>query len=125
MSKILIIEDDNFLLEMLAKTSIAEGLDIEIAVNGEEGLEKIESGKFDLILLDLVLPKMHGFEVLTKLKEDNNPTPVIVLSNLFDQESIDKATALGAKDYIIKAQSIPKDIVQKVKTFLKNSNKEK
>ncbi|MBT3282840.1 response regulator [bacterium] len=118
MPKILIIEDDNFLLEMLAKTSIKEGLDIEIAVNGEDGLEKIGGGKFDLILLDLVLPKMHGLEVLTKLKEENNPTPVIVLSNLFDQESIDKATALGAKDYIIKAQSIPKDIVQKVKTFL-------
>ena len=118
MPKILIIEDDNFLLEMLAKTSIKEGLDVEIAVNGEDGLEKIGGGKFDLILLDLVLPKMHGLEVLTKLKEENNPTPVIVLSNLFDQESIDKATALGAKDYIIKAQSIPKDIVQKVKTFL-------
>ena len=118
MPKILIIEDDNFLLEMLAKTTIKEGLDIEIAVNGEDGLEKIGGGKFDLILLDLVLPKMHGLEVLTKLKEENNPTPVIVLSNLFDQESIDKATALGAKDYIIKAQSIPKDIVQKVKTFL-------
>lgn len=123
MSKILIVEDDNCLLEMLVKISIEEGFSIEIAVDGEAGLEKIGNGSFDLVLLDLVLPKLHGLDLLKKLKEENNTTPIIVLSNLFDQESMDKATALGAKDYIVKAQSTPREIVQKVKNFLSEQNK--
>lgn len=118
MSKILIVEDDNFLLEMLAKASVEEGFNIEIAVDGEAGLEKIKNDSFDLVLLDLVLPKLHGLELLKKLKEENNTTPVIILSNLYDQESVDTATSLGAKDYIIKAQSTPENIIQKIKTFL-------
>jgi DNA-binding response OmpR family regulator len=118
MTKILIVEDDNFLLEMLAKASTEEGFNIEIAVDGMAGLEKIKNDSFDLVLLDLVLPKLHGLELLKKLKAENNTTPVIVLSNLYDQESVDAATTLGAKDYIIKAQTTPENIIKKIKTFL-------
>ena len=123
MAKILIVEDDNFLLEMLSKASSDEGFDIEIAVNGEEGLEKIESGSFDVVLLDLILPKLHGLELLKRLRANNNQTPVIILSNLYDQESIDKAKAFNVKDYIIKAQSTPGEIIEKVKTFLSEKDK--
>ena len=123
MAKILIIEDDNFLLEMLTKTSTQEGLDIKIAVDGEAGLANIKAEKFDLILLDLILPKLPGLELLKQLRDEGDNTPVIVLSNLYDKESIDLAKSLKIKDYIIKAQSTPKEIIEKVKTFLTNNNK--
>ena len=123
MAKILIIEDDNFLLEMLTKTSTQEGLDIKIAVDGEAGLANIKAEKFDLILLDLILPKLPGLELLKQLRDEGDNTPVIVLSNLYDKESIDLAKSLKTKDYIIKAQSTPKEIIEKVKTFLTNNNK--
>jgi len=118
MNKILIVEDDIFLLEMLAKECKQEGFDFESAVDGEDAIDKIETKNFDIILLDLVLPKMHGLELLKKMKEKNNTTPVIVISNLYDQETFDEAMSLGAKDYIIKAQSTPNNIISKVKTFL-------
>jgi DNA-binding response OmpR family regulator len=118
MNKILIVEDDTFLLKMLSKESVQKGFSIEIAVNGEEAYEKIKSGNFDLVLLDLLLPKLHGLDLLRKLKGENNVTPIIVLSNLYDQESINTAMSLGVKEYIIKAQNTPENIIQKVKTFL-------
>lgn len=124
MSKILIVEDDKFLLEMVSKAGIKEGFDIEFAVDGEEGLLKIETEKFDLVLLDLILPKLHGLELLKKLRDENNNIPVIVLSNLYDQESIDSAKSLGVKDYIVKAHSTPSEIINKVKTFLLEKDKE-
>lgn len=124
MAKILIVEDDSFLLEMLAKESKKAGFDINISTDGEDALEKIKSGGFDLVLLDLVLPKLHGFELLEKVKDDENTPPIIVVSNLYDKKSIDKAKSLGAKDYIIKAQSTPENIIKKVETYLANLNKE-
>ncbi|MDP6387924.1 MAG: response regulator [Candidatus Pacebacteria bacterium] len=118
MSKILIVEDDNFLLEMLIKESKKEGFDIEISTDGEDALKKIKSDSFDVVLLDLILPKLHGLDLLEKTKDITNAPPIIVVSNLYDKESIDKATSLGAKDYIIKVQSTPENIIKKVKTFL-------
>lgn len=118
MSKILIIEDDNFLLEMVVKAGKQGGFDIEIATDGEEGFEKTKNGDYDLILLDLILPKMHGLEFLKKLKSENITTPVVVLSNLYDKETLDMANSLGIKEYIIKAQTTPSDIIEKVKIIL-------
>lgn len=118
MSKILIIEDDNFLLEMVVKAGKQGGFDIDIAVNGEEGFTKAKNGDYDLILLDLILPKMHGLELLKKLRSEKITTPIIVLSNLYDKETIDTANSLGIKDYIIKAQSTPSEIIEKVKIIL-------
>lgn len=124
MAKILLVEDDNFLLEMLVKESKKKGFDILISTDGEDALEKIKNEKFDLVLLDLVLPKLHGLELMKKLKDENNTTPIIVLSNLYDKESVEKATSYGAKEYIVKAQSTPEKIIQKVKSFLTETKAE-
>lgn len=122
MSKILIIEDDYFLSSLLVEKFIKLGFDAEAAVDGEEGLNKILKNKYDLVLLDMILPKMDGFKVLEEVR--NHPPlknlPIIVASNLYDKNDIDKAIALGARDYIIKAYNSPENIVDKIRVFLKN-----
>ena len=120
MAKIIIVEDDPFLLSILAEKFKEADFDIETAIDGEDGLNKIKSGNFDLVLLDMVLPKIDGFKILEELRDDNQAkkTSVIVLSNLYDKNSIDKAILLGAKDYIVKAYNTPEEIVFKIKSFL-------
>ncbi len=113
---ILIIEDDEFLRGLISKKLFAEDFKISVAVDGEEAVKKIKEEKPDLILLDLILPVMNGFEVLSKIKKDSstNSIPVIILSNLGEKEDIDKALTLGVVDYLIKAQFTPEEIVEKV-----------
>ena len=120
MAKIIIVEDDPFLLSILAEKFKEADFDIETAIDGEDGLNKIKSSNFDLVLLDMVLPKIDGFKILEELRDGNQAkkTPVIVLSNLYDKNSIDKAILLGAKDYIVKAYNTPEEIVFKIKSFL-------
>lgn len=121
MSKILIIEDDNFLLSLIVEKFIQLGFDAEAAADGEEGLNKILNNKYDLVLLDMILPKMDGFKVLEEVKKNQSlkDLPIIVASNLYDKNDIERATALGAADYIIKAYNSPENIVDRVKSFLK------
>lgn len=120
MSKILIIEDDNFLLSLIVDKFTQLGFEAEAASDGEDGFNKILKNKYDLILLDMILPKMDGFKVLEEVKK--NPSlkglPIIVASNLYDKNDIDKAVSLGAADYIIKAYNSPENIVDRVKAFL-------
>ena len=118
---ILIVEDDKFLRELIAKKLIKEGYDIFEAADGEEGVKKIKDEKPNLILLDLVLPGIDGFEVLSRMKEDPTlaKTPVIILSNLGQKEDIEKGLKLGAIDYLIKAHFTPGEIVEKIKSVLK------
>lgn len=115
--KILIIEDDKFLRELIAQKLIKEEYDISEAADGEEGIKKIEEEKPDLILLDLILPGIDGFEVLSQMK--NNPAltsiPVIILSNLGQKEDVEKGLKLGAVDYLIKAHFTPAEIIDKIK----------
>ena len=118
MVKLIIVEDDPFLLSILAEKLKEVGFDIDTAIDGEDGLNKIKSGSFDLVLLDMILPKIDGFKILEDLRDSKQKTPVIVLSNLYDKNSIDKAVLLGAKDYIVKAYNTPEEIVLKIKSFL-------
>lgn len=120
MAKILIVEDDPFLLSILSEKLKDSGLEIETATDGEEGLEEIKKGGLDLVLLDMVLPKMDGLKVLecAHLDEKLKLTPIIVLSNLYDKSNMDKARAFGARDYIVKAYNTPEEIAVKVKKFL-------
>lgn len=115
--KILIIEDDVFLNELMAKKLLEEGFDVLKAANGEEGLEQARQENPDLILLDLILPGMDGFEILEKLKEDQetSPIPVIILSNLGQREDIERGFDLGADDYLIKAHFTPDEIVERAR----------
>lgn len=119
--KILIIEDDEFLRQLMKTKIMSSGFEVFSAVNGADGIEAIKKEVPDLILLDLVMPVMGGFEVLEKIKADSamSSIPVIVLSNLGQQEEIDKGMKLGASDYLIKAQLTPEEIVEKVKLLIK------
>lgn len=103
--KVLIVEDDKFLISAYKAKLLREGLEVEIATDGQEALDTLKTFIPDVILLDLVMPLMDGFTTLGKIKE--NPElkniPVIVASNLGQQEDLDKATALGASDYVIKS----------------------
>ena len=119
MAKLIIIEDDPFLLSILAEKLKEAGFGIETAIDGEDGLNKIKAGDFDLVLLDMVLPKIDGFKILEELRGGKlKKIPVIVLSNLYDKNNIDKAILLGAKEYIVKAYNTPEEIVLKIKSFL-------
>jgi len=119
--KILIVEDDKFLRELISRKLLSEGYNIVEAVDGEEGIRKIKEEKPDLILLDLILPGADGFEVLTKTKADSSVSsvPVIILSNLGQKEDVERGLKLGAVDYLIKAHFTPGEIVEKIKIILK------
>lgn len=119
--KILVVEDDKFLRELIARKLEKEGYQIVEAVDGEDALKKVKNEKPDLVLLDLILPSIDGFEVLSKIKEDISVAqiPVIVLSNLGQKEDVDKGLKLGAVDYLIKAHFTPGEIVEKVKKIIK------
>jgi len=118
--KILIIEDEKTLRFLLAQSLIAAGFEIEEAVDGEEGLKKMRENKPDLVLLDLILPTIHGFEVLTQIKKDSSleSIPVLILSNLGQKEEIEKGLKLGATDFLIKAHFSLDEIVEKIKKVL-------
>jgi DNA-binding response OmpR family regulator len=119
--KILIIEDDEFLRQLISKKISSEGFEVSSAIDGTDGIEKVKSVMPDLILLDLLLPTTDGYEVLSKIKADNTTKaiPVIILSNLGQQDEINKGMKLGAIDFLVKAQLTPEEIVAKVKTILK------
>lgn len=121
MKKILIVEDDKFLRELISQKLIREDYDIIEAVDGEKGLKAIKEEKPDLVLLDLILPGIDGFEVLTKAKEDPamKDIPIIILSNLGQKDDIERGLKIGAIDYLIKAHFTPGEIVEKVKSVLK------
>lgn len=119
--KILIVEDDKFLRELIVRKLLGEGYNVVEAVDGEEAIIKIKENKPDLILLDLILPGADGFEVLSKTKADPlvASIPVIVLSNLGQKEDVERGLKLGAVDYLIKAHFTPGEIVEKIKIILK------
>lgn len=118
--KILVVEDDKFLRELISQKLAKEGYNVCEAVDGEDGVKKIKQEKPDLVLLDLILPGIDGFEVLSQTKEDSEVSkiPVIILSNLGQREDIERGLKLGAVDYLIKAHFTPGEIIEKVKKAL-------
>jgi DNA-binding response OmpR family regulator len=123
--KILIIEDEESLVELLVTKLEKEGYEVESAYNGEEGYAKIENFKPDLILLDIVMPKMDGYEVLEKIKENNIKSPVIVISNSGQPVEIEKTRKLGAVDHLIKTEFNPDDVLTMVLKYFGDSKEEK
>jgi len=118
--KILLVEDDKFLRELMSKKLITLGYEVVSAADGESGLVMIKEAKPDVVLLDLILPGINGFEVLEKAKQDPEIAniPVVILSNLGQTEDIEKGLALGAKDFLVKAHFTPQEIVNKLKSIL-------
>jgi len=123
--KILLIEDDKMLLEMYSSKFNREGYDIITAENGSDGLKMAKENKPDLILLDIILPKLDGFATLKEIRGDANikNTPVILLTNLGQDQDIQKGKALGADDYFVKANHTPTEVVEKVRELLKSKGK--
>ncbi len=119
MKKILIAEDEEVLLNVLKDRFEADGWQVTTAKDGVEAIVAIGKSQFDLILLDILMPKKDGFEVLKEVK--SNPelkrVPIIVLSNLGGDEDIKKAMALGANDYYVKTQHPMSEIVEKAKKY--------
>ena len=117
---ILFIEDESALQKTFGDILSQEGYEMISALDGEKGLEMAKAKKPDLILLDLILPKIHGLEVLKKLKieETTKEIPIIVLTNLEEIGDVGKALELGAKTYLVKAQYILEEVVEKIKKAL-------
>jgi DNA-binding response OmpR family regulator len=117
---ILLVEDDPVLSKMYTEKFKFEGFNVLSAGNGEDGLKIALSGKVDLILLDLMLPRLSGNELLAKLREDpkGKDIKVIALTNLAEQEEKERAMQLGCKEYLIKAMQTPEEVVNKVKSYI-------
>jgi len=113
------------LLEMYSSKFNREGYDIVTAENGSDGLKLAKENKPDLILLDIILPKLDGFATLKEIRGDANikNTPVILLTNLGQDQDIQKGKALGADDYFVKANHTPTEVVEKVRELLKSKGK--
>lgn len=117
---ILLIEDESFLRNLLTMRLQREGFTVEIAEDGVEGVEKIKSLRPRLVLLDLILPKMNGFELLQQVAEDPQlaKIPVIIISNLGQESDIERGKALGAIEYYVKARLSIDDLITKVREFM-------
>jgi CheY-like chemotaxis protein len=120
---VLLIEDDGFLASIYSQKLEFEGFEVSFATNGEDGLKLAQKEPPDLILLDILMPRMDGFEVLEKLKADpeTKNIKVLVLSNLGQKEDVERCLKLGADGYVIKAHSLPHETVKRIKEIL-NAN---
>jgi len=117
--RILIVEDEKPLARALELKLLNSGFRPRIAVDGQEALDYLKKEKFDLILLDLVMPNISGFDVLEKMLAEKNKTPVIVTSNLGQEEDLKKVEKFGIKKYFIKSDVSIVDIINYIKDILK------
>ena len=121
MKKVLIIEDDQRINKVYTAKLLVEKVKAITALDGEEGLRKVYSEKPDLILLDLMLPKKSGFEILKEIKADPKvkDIPVLILSNLAQEKEIEEGLALGALDYLVKTNYSIQQVMEKINKALK------
>jgi len=118
--KILIVEDDAFLADIYKTKMEMEGFKVMVATDGEKGLKMIQTKAPDLVLLDILLPKMDGFAILEEAKkaEETKNIPIILLTNLGQNEDVERGLGLGAADYLIKAHFKPAEVASKIKKCL-------
>ncbi len=126
MKKIIFIEDEVDLKDLLKKKLENNGYEVDTAEDGEEGLNKIRAEKPDLILLDIIMPKKDGFEVMEELQEDEElrSIPVIIVSNSGQPVELERAKRLGVKDWIVKTEFDPQEVVDMVSRQFEEQNKE-
>ncbi|MBL7057721.1 response regulator [Patescibacteria group bacterium] len=122
---ILIVEDDYFLLNIYSTKFEGENYKVFVASNGMEGLDLVKVKSPDIILLDILMPKLDGFGFLREIKKDKKTDgiPIILLTNLSQRKDIDRGLAMGADDYLVKAHFMPSEVVEKVEGLLKKSKK--
>lgn len=125
--KILIIEDDRYISKMYQLKLSLESYSVQVADNGRLGVEKIKEFNPDIILLDILMPELDGFEVLKIVKDDDatKKIPVLIMSNLGQEDHIQKGMDMGAVGYIVKSQYTPSKVVEKIKETLRVGAKEK
>ncbi len=121
MKTILLVEDDPFLIDIYTTKLKEAGFSIEVATDGEDGLRKIKEKIPDLMVLDIVLPQIDGWEILREIKEKLGlkDLKVIILSNLSQKDEVEKGLKLGATKYLIKAHYTPSEVVEEIKKVLK------
>ena len=116
--KILIAEDDPFLSKIMSNRLREEGYDVDTVGDGEEAIEKIRNDGYDLVMLDLIMPIKTGFEVLQGLKESDVRIPVLVFTNLAQDEDKKEVLELGAKGYYVKSDIAMDELVTTIKQFI-------
>jgi len=121
--RVLVVEDEPFLVKALAHKLETSGFDVEVAIDGQEGMGKLETFKPNLVLLDILMPKMSGYEVIKQMKEnaETRHIPVVFLSNFGDKSEIEKGMSLGARDYFVKANLKLADLIDKISTYIAES----
>ena len=118
--KVLVVEDDMVLNKALNEFLTAEGFEVVVAIDGEEGLRMAAEAKPDIVLLDIIMPKKDGYEVIREMKADEKMKniPIILLTNLGSVNDVEKALDLGATTYLVKADYKLEEITQKIKSVL-------
>jgi len=125
MENILLIEDDPFLVDIYTTKLKESGFTVDAATDGEQGLRKLSEKNFDLLVLDIVLPQIDGWEILEKIKDlrfnikNLETLKIVVLSNLGQKEEVEKGMEMGATKYLIKAHYTPTEVVEEIKKVLK------
>lgn len=124
MKKILLVEDDPFLIDLYVTKIKEANFKVEVVEDGDMVLNKLKERNPNLLLLDIVLPNIDGWEILRKMKEDQKlkKIPVIILSNLSQKTEVEKGLKLGATKYLIKAHYTPTEVVEEIKKILKNKS---
>lgn len=121
--KILLVEDDPMVVRMYQRKLTMDGFDLTVAFNGEEGLKALAKYRPDIVLLDIMMPKMNGFEMLKRVKSDEKikDIPVVILTNLGDRaEDVEKSKGLGANDHWVKANMSLKELVERITKILES-----
>lgn len=124
MNKILIVEDDQFIRDLYEFAFSQSNYTVDTAVDGEIAIQKLTTSSYDVVLLDIMLPKLSGMDVLKKIKSSENPsknTPIVLSTNLSEEKIIKDALELGVNGYVLKSETEPTDIVKQVTAILEKS----
>jgi CheY-like chemotaxis protein len=119
--KILLIEDEELIIKLLSKKLASIGYEVSLAMNGEDGLRRMKVWHPDIVLLDIIMPKKGGFEVMEEMKRDVglSSIPIIIISNSGQPLELGRAQKLGAMDWLVKTEFDPKEVVEKIKKYIK------
>lgn len=119
-TRVLLIEDDELISRAYQLGLEKEGIQIDVASDGVQGMHALEQGGYALVLLDLILPKIDGFELFAKARKafGNALPPVIILSNLGQETDVARGRSMGAVDYLIKANTTMEEVAQKIRAYL-------